>query len=138
MTHPSSRLRVGIIGTGLMGSAFADRLLRAGHEVLVWNRTAENAAACLAAGARWTDHPLRDCDTVLLCLYTDAVVRSVLASMREDWRPGLDLVDTTTGHPEQARDLAADRDPQTVCISNTLTRAGEYISSARGPTNTVA
>ena len=98
-----------------MGSAFADRLLRAGHEVLVWNRTAENAAACLAAGARWTDRPLRDCDTVLLCLYTDAVVRSVLASMRDDWRSGLDLIDTTTGHPEQARDLAAELEAQGVC-----------------------
>lgn len=102
------RLRVGILGLGLMGSAFAERLLRAGHEVLVWNRTREKADAYLQAGARWTDRPLRDCDTVLVCLYSDEVVRSVLESMRDDWRPGLDLIDTTTGSPEQAVALARD------------------------------
>ena len=102
------RPRVGILGLGLMGSAFADRLLRTGHEVVVWNRTRDKADALVEAGARWTDRPLRDCDTVLVCLYTDEVVRSVLESMRADWRPGLEVIDTTTGDPGAAHAMAAD------------------------------
>lgn len=109
------RLRIGIVGLGLMGSAFAERLLRTGHEVLVWNRTRDKADGLVSAGARWTDRPLRDCDTVLVCLYTDAVVRAVLESMRADWRPGLDLIDTTTGDPGAARAMAEDLGARGVC-----------------------
>jgi len=91
-----------------MGSAFAERLLRTGHEVLVWNRTRDKADALVEGGAQWTDRPLRDCDTVLVCLYTDEVVRSVLESMRADWRPGLEVIDSTTGDPGAACVMAAE------------------------------
>lgn len=43
--------RVSVIGLGRMGSALARALLRAGHEVVVWNRTAERAAPLAADGA---------------------------------------------------------------------------------------
>ncbi|MGZ5684920.1 MAG: NAD(P)-binding domain-containing protein, partial [Usitatibacter sp.] len=34
-------MNVGIAGTGRMGAAIAGRLLGLGHDVTVWNRTAE-------------------------------------------------------------------------------------------------
>ena len=40
-----------ILGTGLLGSAFARALRRTGEEVRVWNRTPEKAAALVADGA---------------------------------------------------------------------------------------
>ncbi len=43
---------VGLIGTGNMGAPIARRLLDAGHDVLVYNRTPERADALIAAGAR--------------------------------------------------------------------------------------
>src|SRR4051794_34674052 len=46
------RMKIGIAGTGRMGSAIAARLLAAGHEVAVWNRSAAEARALEAAGAR--------------------------------------------------------------------------------------
>jgi HAD superfamily hydrolase (TIGR01450 family) len=42
--------RVGFVGLGGMGSRMARRLLDAGHEVVVWNRTEERAAPLIAAG----------------------------------------------------------------------------------------
>src|SRR4051794_7526810 len=36
-------MRVGFIGLGIMGSRMAANLVRAGHELTVWNRTAEKA-----------------------------------------------------------------------------------------------
>jgi 3-hydroxyisobutyrate dehydrogenase len=45
-------MRIGVAGLGRMGAAMAARLIEVGHEVLVWNRTAERAAPLVAAGAR--------------------------------------------------------------------------------------
>ena len=47
-------MKIGIAGTGRMGTAIVRRLLELGHEVQVWNRTAGNAHEARAAGARWT------------------------------------------------------------------------------------
>jgi len=44
-------MKIGIAGTGRMGTAIAQRLLNVGHEVTVWNRTVEKTQALAAAGA---------------------------------------------------------------------------------------
>jgi 3-hydroxyisobutyrate dehydrogenase len=44
--------RIGIIGTGRMGTAFATRLGELGHEVSVWNRTPDRTVGAAEAGAR--------------------------------------------------------------------------------------
>jgi 3-hydroxyisobutyrate dehydrogenase-like beta-hydroxyacid dehydrogenase len=45
-------MKVGFIGLGHMGSGMAARLLKAGHEVTVYNRTPARAVALAAQGAR--------------------------------------------------------------------------------------
>jgi 3-hydroxyisobutyrate dehydrogenase len=45
-------MKVAMIGTGLMGCPMAKRLLAAGHEVTVFNRTREKALPLEAPGAR--------------------------------------------------------------------------------------
>ena len=47
-------MKIGIVGTGRMGTAIAQRLLDLGHEVRVWNRTVDNAGETCDAGATWT------------------------------------------------------------------------------------
>ena len=42
-------MKVGIIGLGGMGTGMAANLLKAGHEVTVYNRTAAKAAETLVA-----------------------------------------------------------------------------------------
>ncbi len=49
--------KVTILGLGLMGTALAEALLNAGHEVTVWNRTAAKSAALAQKGAHATDSP---------------------------------------------------------------------------------
>jgi 3-hydroxyisobutyrate dehydrogenase len=44
-------MRVGVIGLGRMGTALALRLIETGHDVTVWNRSAEKAEPLVAAGA---------------------------------------------------------------------------------------
>ncbi|MYA28955.1 MAG: NAD(P)-dependent oxidoreductase [Nitrospira sp. SB0666_bin_27] len=44
-------MQVSLIGTGLMGTAMAERLLTLGHDVVVYNRTEEKCAALQQRGA---------------------------------------------------------------------------------------
>ena len=48
---PPNGVEVAVLGVGRMGSAIAERLLRDGHAVRVWNRTAAKADPLVAAGA---------------------------------------------------------------------------------------
>lgn len=45
-------MKIGFIGLGRMGQGVAGRVLQAGHELLVYNRTPEKAADLVKAGAR--------------------------------------------------------------------------------------
>ncbi|MCP1102940.1 3-hydroxyisobutyrate dehydrogenase-like beta-hydroxyacid dehydrogenase [Aequitasia blattaphilus] len=49
--------KIGWIGLGNMGNPMSQNLLKAGHEVTVWNRTKSKADEVLAAGAKWADSP---------------------------------------------------------------------------------
>ena len=44
-------MKIGFIGLGAMGAAIAANLVRAKHEVRVWNRSAEKARPLIDAGA---------------------------------------------------------------------------------------
>ena len=50
-------MKVAYLGLGIMGSRMAANLLRAGHELTVWNRTAAKADDLVAAGATLAGTP---------------------------------------------------------------------------------
>lgn len=54
-------MKIGFIGLGRMGSPIAGRLLQAGHELRVFNRTAAKAAELVRAGARAASTPAEAC-----------------------------------------------------------------------------
>src|SRR4051812_31218021 len=73
-------MKIGIAGTGRMGTAMAQRLLELGHEVLVWNRTVDNAHDAREAGARWTptlDALASDSEVVISFLFDNVAVEGV-------------------------------------------------------------
>jgi 3-hydroxyisobutyrate dehydrogenase len=96
---------VGMIGLGLMGTAFTQRLLESGYSVWVHNRTREKADPLVALGARWADNPLTVCERVIISLYTTDTVEAVLEQLADGLRPGQILIDTTTGSPKQTAAL---------------------------------
>ena len=64
-------MKVGFCGLGLMGAPMVRRLLAAGHEVKVWNRTPAKAAALASMGAQVVGTPAQAAsgvDGVLMCL----------------------------------------------------------------------
>ena len=49
--------KIGVIGLGLMGRPMAANLLKAGHSLTIWNRTASRAQDLITAGAKLAGNP---------------------------------------------------------------------------------
>jgi 3-hydroxyisobutyrate dehydrogenase-like beta-hydroxyacid dehydrogenase len=73
-------MNVGFIGLGNMGKAIAANLLRAGHHLTVWNRSAAPARELGALGAVMATHPAdaARAEVLVSMLPDDTVARSVL------------------------------------------------------------
>ena len=133
---------VGVIGLGLLGTALCERVLGAGSEAVVWNRSRDKAEPLIARGARWSDNPLAECDRTIVCLYTTEIVEQVLDQMKAGLRAGQILIDTTTGDPEQTRALGArlaglgiDYLESPIAASSEQTRQGNAMAIVAGPAN---
>lgn len=136
----SAAAPIGVIGLGLLGTALAERLLDGGFPVSVYNRTREKAAPLLERGARWTDHPVAECQRVVVCLYTSGIVREVLRQFEEELRPGQIFIDATTGDPDETASLGqwlAEREAHylesPIAASSEQTRRGEATALVAGP-----
>lgn len=73
-------MRVGFIGLGMMGSGMAANLVKAGHEVVVYNRSPDKAAALAALGARTAGSIREACqgEVLITMLADDAALESVV------------------------------------------------------------
>ena len=71
---------IGWIGLGRMGEAMVKRLLKAGHPVRVWNRTASKAAPLVEYGATiaGSKQELSKCDVVFTMVSTTDDLKEVL------------------------------------------------------------
>ncbi|MEA3153918.1 MAG: 3-hydroxyisobutyrate dehydrogenase [Betaproteobacteria bacterium] len=73
-------MKIGIAGTGRMGTAIALRLLEKGHEVTVWNRTREKTETAAGAGAKVAPTPAAlasACDQIISMLTNAAAMQAV-------------------------------------------------------------
>jgi 3-hydroxyisobutyrate dehydrogenase-like beta-hydroxyacid dehydrogenase len=73
-------MKLGFIGLGRMGAAMASNLVKAGHEVTVFNRSREKARILVEQGARAADDIAGAChgDAVITMLADDNAVESVV------------------------------------------------------------
>ena len=96
-----------------MGAGVATRLLRAGFELAVWNRSAEKAAPFVAEGAVLAATPrevAERSDVVFTMLTSAAAVDAVAAGdggLLAGLGPGKTYVDLSTVAPDESRALAA-------------------------------
>ncbi|WP_446745191.1 NAD(P)-dependent oxidoreductase [Silvibacterium acidisoli] len=104
--------KVAFLGLGAMGSRMVANLLRAGHEVTVWNRTAATAEPVVAAGAKLAGTPKEAATDVE---FVFSMVRDDEAS-REVWldpingalagiEPSAIAIESSTLTPEWVREL---------------------------------
>lgn len=101
-------MKITFIGTGVMGGAMAGRLMAAGHDLTVYNRTKAKAEALIRKGARWAEtaeEAAADAEVVITMVGFPKDVESVYFG--EEAHPGIIeaapagalLIDMTTTSP---------------------------------------
>jgi 3-hydroxyisobutyrate dehydrogenase-like beta-hydroxyacid dehydrogenase len=105
--------RIGFLGLGEMGTPMASRLLHAGHDVIVWNRTAERSAALAQQGAAVASSPARaaaGANFVITMLATPEALEQVLFGTDGvvlALSHGQVLIDMSTVGPDKIHSVAA-------------------------------
>ncbi len=105
-------LRVGFIGTGLIGSPMVERLLECGLDVTIWNRSTDKLPPLVALGARAVERArdvVAQVDVVCLCLTDTRAVEEVMfgeAGIAVAMRPAQLLVDLSSIAPDATVDMA--------------------------------
>ncbi|XP_042575830.1 putative oxidoreductase GLYR1 isoform X5 [Cyprinus carpio] len=108
--------RIGFLGLGLMGSGVVSNLLKMGHVVTVWNRTAEKVQSkCdlfIQEGARLGRTPaevVSMCDITFSCVSDPKAARDLVlgpSGVLQGIRPGKCYVEMSTVDPETTIELA--------------------------------
>jgi 3-hydroxyisobutyrate dehydrogenase len=73
-------MKLGVCGTGRMGSSIALRLISVGHEVSVWNRNSAKTKPLTDAGAKPAASPaelVEGCEAIIVMLLNDAATEAV-------------------------------------------------------------
>jgi 3-hydroxyisobutyrate dehydrogenase/glyoxylate/succinic semialdehyde reductase len=106
-------MNIAFLGLGIMGSRMAANLLRAGHTLTVWNRSAEKAHPLVALGATTAPSPaaaVTGAEVIISMLSTPAAVEET--ALGEDGflaasSTGVIWVDASTVNPSFSRRMAA-------------------------------
>jgi 3-hydroxyisobutyrate dehydrogenase-like beta-hydroxyacid dehydrogenase len=105
--------KIGFLGIGEMGTPMAGRLLQAGHDVVVWNRSVERTAPLAQAGAAVAASPAKAAagrDFVITMLATPEALENVLfgpEGLAPVLSPGQVWIDMSTVGPDEVRSAAA-------------------------------
>jgi 3-hydroxyisobutyrate dehydrogenase len=107
------RAKLGYLGLGMMGFPMSRRLIQAGHDVMVWNRSAAKADALVEAGGKRATSPreIADrCDIIFMCVTDATAVEDVVfgaEGLAKVEGRGKLVVDFSSIHPDAARTIAA-------------------------------
>jgi 3-hydroxyisobutyrate dehydrogenase-like beta-hydroxyacid dehydrogenase len=105
--------KIGFLGLGEMGTPMASRLLRAGHDLVVWNRSAERTVPLAQQGAAVASSPAKaaaGADFVVTMLATPEALEQVLfgtSGLAPALSPGQVLIDMSTVGPDKVLSVAA-------------------------------
>ncbi|MFJ8080936.1 NAD(P)-dependent oxidoreductase [Streptomyces sp. NPDC096205] len=102
--------KIAFLGLGHMGAPMARRLLRAGHPLTVWNRTAAKADPLVAEGALRAGTPaeaVQDAEVVITMLTGPDALDAVAAEAAPALRSGARWVEMSSVGPDAVRELAA-------------------------------
>jgi 3-hydroxyisobutyrate dehydrogenase-like beta-hydroxyacid dehydrogenase len=138
---------VGLIGLGNMGTAVAERLVDAGHRLVVHNRTPGKAAGLADRGADVAETPAALAavsDLVLTSLADDEALVQVAGEVIAAAQPGTVLVDLSTVSPEASARVAAEAERVGVAYvrapvsgNPSVVRAGNLTFIVSGPDDAI-
>jgi 3-hydroxyisobutyrate dehydrogenase-like beta-hydroxyacid dehydrogenase len=102
------RQPIGMIGLGLLGSALAERMLRAGFSIFGFDQSSERTQEHAARGGQTTNSidEIAAHSTIVLCLPDSKIVSQVVEQILPLLKADSLLIDATTGDPEDTVALA--------------------------------
>ena len=103
-------LRVGFVGAGRMGFPMVERLAAAGHDLVVYARRPEVAAALAGLGVRHTAElaeAATGADVLLLCVFSDEQLNEIAGPLAAALPAGAVFASHVTGRESVLRSLAA-------------------------------
>jgi len=106
-------MKVGIIGTGLMGKAIATRILNSGHKLIAYNRTRKKAESLKKLGAHIVDSPKKVAENsnLVITIVKDAKAVELVSFGKNGIVHGkhknLIVADMSTINPISSRKIAA-------------------------------
>ena len=106
------KVRVGLLGVGLMGSAMAHRLLDRGIAVIAWDRDAEHLRDLESRGGQPAEEPsevISGAGVVITMLPTAEVIRDLVEPLLDDWPEGtiwLQMSSVGAGEADQLTQVA--------------------------------
>lgn len=121
-------MRIAILGTGMIGSAIAEALLKEGHSVLVYNRTTSKTEPLIKLGALAMPTPqqaILESDAAILAVYGGNVLREVLFD--NDIKPvlvGKKLLTVSTSEAEEIKAIANELDMLECSLSELAITSG--------------
>lgn len=101
-------MRLGFIGTGVMGASMVRNLLKAGFEVKVYNRSPEKAKSLVKDGAQFCANIaecIKDVDGVITIVGMPSDVKEVYQAIFKGLKPDSFAIDMTTSSPSLAQEL---------------------------------
>ncbi len=111
MKFSTEKLKIAFVGLGKMGAAMAANVRRAGHPLVVWNRSSDKASPLLELGATLAKSPAAaaaDADIVISSLADDDSVRAVVSGpdgILAGMVPGAIHIGTSTISPTLSDEL---------------------------------
>jgi glyoxylate/succinic semialdehyde reductase len=105
-------MNIGFVGLGIMGSAMAANLQKAGYKLTIWNRAADKCSQLLANGAVVAVSPKAVAETsdIVISMMADpaavAAVRDGANGIIAGLKPGSGYIDMSTVDEETARQSA--------------------------------
>lgn len=124
-------MKIGFIGTGVMGTGIVNNLLKADNEVVVYNRTKDHAQKVIDQGAKWADTPAqvtKEVEVVMTMVgypqdvsevyFGDQGIFSAVTSHQI-------LVDMTTSTPSLAKQIGEAGEQQDVLVLDAPVSGGD-------------
>ncbi|WP_249662733.1 NAD(P)-dependent oxidoreductase [Lentilactobacillus buchneri] len=130
-------MKIGFIGTGVMGTGMIKNLLKAGYDVTVYNRTKEHAEDALDAGATWLGTPAevtKNSEVVITIVGFPKDVEQVYFG--DDGilgvaHAGQTLIDMTTSSPSLAKKIAKAGEARDIGVLDSPVSGGD-VGAANG------
>lgn len=124
-------MKIGFIGTGVMGRGIINNLLKANYDVVVYNRTKDHAQSVLDNGATWADGPKAIAEAADLVITMVGYPKDVEEQYYGDnglfagAHAGQIFVDMTTSTPTLAEQLATDGEKYGVKVLDAPVSGGD-------------